>query len=178
MFFHAAALGLVTYFLLSVQTSDPVELVPVDAGFEDRGALGDSFKLLQKDLRKDNAFEKLYKVKGSDGIYVRKAGGLHAVFRNPEYVDTELGYFPIVPAGTVYCIGKMRPELLQQLGVLAKPTTRNQGGIEKAKMPPTRLSPPAQSKAYTGNKTIRFIDDEQYRRQRLTSFVLEIVLSQ
>lgn len=155
-----------------------MELVPVDAGVEDRGAFGSSFKLLQKDLRKDNAFEKLYRVKGSDGIYVRKAGGLYAVFRNPEYIDTEFGFFPIVPAGTVYCIGKMRPELVQQLGVLAKPTTRNQVDIGKAELPPLRWSPPAQSKVYTENKTIRFVDDEQYRRQRLTSFVLEIVLSQ
>ena len=156
---------------------EPVELLPVDSGFEDRSVLSESFKVQQNDMRVDTSFEKLYKVKGSDGIYVRKSGGLHAVFRNPEYLDTTDGAIPLVPAGTVYCIGSVRPELLNQLGGLATPIGLNHSEPAKPTELRIRWTPPAKAPANTIIRTIKFIDDEGYRRQRLTAFVLEIVLS-
>jgi hypothetical protein len=183
IFFHSLTIGLITYFLFVGQVQDPVELIPVDAGIEDRNTLSESFKLQQNDLRIDTSFEKLYRVKGNDGIFVRRSGGLHAVFRNPEYIDTTDGSIPIVPAGTIYCIGRVSSELLDQLSGLSTTCGLHTNGSSKTDEPKTdepkiRWTPPQKQTSTSAIKrTIKFIDDEEYRRQRLTSFVLELVLS-
>ena len=118
MFLHFTILSFISMTSFMLMQDDPIQLIPVDAGFEDRGSLSDSLRVVPKDLRQNQSFEQLYKVAGSNDIYVRKAGGLSAVFKNPVYIDAESGSIPIVPAGTVYCIGAIRPELLRQLGHL------------------------------------------------------------
>ena len=162
------------YLLMSMQVTDPIELIPVDAGVEDRGALSDSLRVAPKDLRQNQSFERVYRVKGSDDIYIRQAGGLRAVFKNPEYVESTHGNIAIVSAGTVYCIGEVSPLLLKQMGMLMEPRLQEivppEVEEDGANILPTRPSPPR-------TKTIRFLDDETYRRQRLMSFVMEIVLS-
>jgi hypothetical protein len=174
MIFHALTASFVCFLLL--QPSDPVELIPVDAGVEDRGALSDSLHVERSDMRQDQAFEKLYRIAGSDNVYVRKSGGLSAVFSTSAYVRTPNGDVPIVPAGTVYYIGEIPPELIQQLGVLQEPV--------EIPDPPTMIitTMATQQKSITLLKeptphhSIKFLDNETYRRQRLASFVLDIVL--
>jgi hypothetical protein len=180
MLFHTSIAGFIAYFLLlsqpTNQLANEVELIPVDAGYEDRGALSDSLRVERVDLRHDTAFETLYKVAGSDGVYVRKAGGLRAVFKNPAYFDTATGAIPLLPAGTVYSIGELNVALLGQLSKLST------GGISDRRVIPQRYTTGVKSVPITAQRTprgvFRFIDDEEYRRERLTSLVLGIVLSE
>ena len=111
-------------FLFVFQSTDPIQLIPVDGGVVDRGALSSSLQVQQTGYRQDSSFEKLYRIAGSEDVYVRTSGGLHAVFRSSEYMQTKDGEIPLVPAGTVYCIGKLRPEFIAQLGVLQSPRTQ------------------------------------------------------
>jgi len=173
MNFHAIVIPFTCFLLF--QHSNPIELIPVDAGVEDRGALSGSLRLEQADMRQDHAFEKLYKVAGSDDIYVRKSGGLSAIFRTSQYVQTPKGEIPIVPAGTVYCIGEIPPELIQQLGTLQKPLPDPESMVHPERVETISARIPIREK--TISQTFAFLDDEAYRRERLTSFVLEIVLS-
>ena len=172
VFYHTLAIPFACF--LFPQQSDPIELIPVDAGVEDRGALSDSFRVEQHTMRQDHAFEKLYKIAGSDDVYVRKSGGLSAVFRTSAYMHTSNGDIPIVPAGTVYYIGEIPPELIEQLGVLQEPL-ESQPSLVKAEMASQKKSFPI-TKIETPRITIAFLEDESYRRKRLASFVLDIVL--
>jgi hypothetical protein len=176
MLFHTSLLGFVAYFILLLQPAKEVELIPVDAGVEDRGALSGSLRVEPVDWRQNNDFEKLYRIAGSDGIFVRKAGGLRAVFRNPSYFDTRSGAIPIIPAGTVYSIGEINAELygqLKELSDIAAPDelviAQRYGFYEESVPITTRPSK---------RGSVRFIDDEQYRREKLTFFVINIVLGE
>ncbi len=150
----------------------PVELIPVDAGVEDVNNLSESLSIEPFDLRENQSFEQLFRVKGNPEIFVRRAGSLHAVFRDPHYVETIGGSLAMIPTGTIYCIGEVTQEVLDQLGVIAN------GETPKSKPVPDQLdaawnpAPPAIS--HSSLRTIRFLDDGQYRRRRLASFVLEI----
>jgi len=160
-------------FLLIAQTAPP-ELIPVDAGVEDRGALSSSFSVQLHDLRVDTSFEKLYKIAGSEGVYVRKSGGLTAVFHNSEYVRTHFGEMPVVPAGTVYCIGEIPAHLFLQLTEL-----QGEQDIPASMVQPERVVTKKKSSfkpTPISTHTFAFIENEAYRRQRLTAFVLEMVL--
>ena len=174
MIFHAIAIPF-TCFLLLYQP-DPIELIPVDAGVEDFGVLSDSLRVEQSSMRQDVAFEKLYKIAGRDDVYVRKSGGLSAVFRSSAYLRTSGGDIPIVPAGTVYCIGEIPPELIQQLGVLQEPVETPESPTMKKAVMATQQSSIAAVTESIPHHSIEFLDNETYRRQRLASFVLEIVL--
>ncbi len=75
---------------MMAQPANEVKLIPVEEGVADRGVLSESFHIEPLDLRQDVSFEQLYRVEGSEGVFVRKAGGLQAVFRNPDYLDVDL----------------------------------------------------------------------------------------
>ncbi len=155
--------------------ADPVEVVPVEGGVADRGSLSESLRVMPVDLRQNQSFEKLYKVVGNEDVYIRQAGGLRAVFKNPVYIDTESGSIPIVPAGTVYCIGEVTHDVLRQLGVLVSPDTKvleNKDSTEILQPQSYRSTP-----SRAPRNTIQFLDDETYRRQRLAMFVLDVVLN-
>lgn len=166
-------------FLFVFQSTDPIQLIPVDGGVVDRGALSSSLQVQQTGYRQDNSFEKLYRIAGSEDVYVRTSGGLHAVFRSSEYMQTKDGEIPLVPAGTVYCIGKLRPEFIAQLGVLQSPRTQETipEMMVQAELV-TVLTSPTPIKKKPMVRSIEFLENESYRRQRLASFVLEIVLSE
>jgi hypothetical protein len=176
MLFHTSIAGFIAYFILVLQPVKQVELIPVDAGYEDRGALSDSLRVIPLDLRQDTSFEKLYRVAGSDGVYVRKAGGLRAVFKNPTYFDSEVGLIPLLPAGTVYSIGELNVDVLGQLQQLSEQTipegliVAERYGFREGAIP---ITPRATRRGY-----IRFLKDEAYRRERLAFLVLKIVLSE
>ncbi len=163
---------------------EPVQLVPVDAGVEDRGVLSDSLRLVPKDMRVQQSFEQLFRVEGTEDVYVRRAGGLYAVFRDPIYADTAAGAVPLVPTTTVYCIGEVPVGALQQVGELASPrgtTKLPEGKADTEPLParvPLTLAPPRASGPPSAGRgsTIRFVEEEDYRRARLASFVLEALL--
>ena len=174
MHFHFLPLGIISIVILAMQNQTPVELEPVDGGIADRGSLSGSLRVVPVDLRQNQSFEKLYKVVGSDDVYIRQAGGLRAVFRNPVYIDTASGSIPIVPAGTVYCIGEVTQEVLKQLGILITPDIQFQDSVAPATLEPhqpRRITPSSAPR-----NTIKFLDDETYRRTRLALFVLDVVL--
>jgi hypothetical protein len=151
----------------------PVELTPVDAGVEDVNSLSQSLRLEPFDMRVNQSFEQLFRVEGSPEIYVRSAGSLHAVFRDPHYLETMGGAIPLVPTGTIYCIGEVTQEVLRQLGVIASGENTSENEYVSDQNGSTwNPAPPAVSSAQV--RTIRFLDDGQYRRRRLASFVLEI----
>jgi len=164
----------------SLFAHEPIELIPVDGGVVDRGALNASLLVQQSTFRQDNAFEKLYRVSGSNDIYVRKSGGLIAVFRHSEYKQTPAGEIPIVPAGTVYCIGEISPRMIRQIGELQEPHSTEvipdsmiQAELVTVIKPSVVMrKQPKQPKQHT----FEFLENEAYRRQRLASFVIEIVL--
>lgn len=172
VFYHTLAIPFACF--LFIEQSDPLELIPVDAGIEDRGALSDSFRVEQHNMQQDHAFEKLYKIAGSEDVYVRKSGGLSAVFRTSAYMQTSKGDIPIVPAGTVYYIGEIPPELIEQLGALQEPLG-TPSTLVKAEMA-TQKNSFTTKKKESPRKSIAFLEDESYRRERLASFVLDIVL--
>ena len=157
---------LTTILIASLCVSDPVELVPVDAGVEDRGALSTSLFVEPKDLRQNQSFERLYKVEGSEDVYVRKAGGLKAIFRSSQYAKIYGREVPIVPAGTVYVIGAIRPELVASMGGLSPSAEDTSTDPEVQTQQVKRTHVPA------GVRSLRFVEDEGYRRKRLASFVL------
>jgi hypothetical protein len=174
MYFHLLSIGIVSIAAVVLQQDNPVELIPVDGGVADRGSLSDSLRSMPMDLRQNQSFEKLYKVAGSEDVYVRQAGGLRAVFKNSAYIDTETGAIPIVPAGTVYCIGEVTHDVLRQLGVLVK--LENQ--LQEVQTSATDSYNPRRTTASRAPRnTIKFLDDESYRRKRLAMFVLDVVLN-
>ncbi len=175
MIYHALATAF-TCFLLLVEPEPPI-LIPVDAGVADRGALSTSLRVEQADFRQDRSFEKLYRVAGSPDIFVRKSGGLSAIFRSSEYVQTASGDIPIVPAGTVYCIGEIPRGLIQQIGKLQKPLPTPETMLQAKRASATK---PENVKAVAiepTRRTIKFLQNEVYRRKRLASFVLEIAIA-
>ena len=160
---------LLLYFTLQ---QSPVELEPVDAGVEDTSAISESLQVAQPDLKEDQSFEKLFRVKGSPEIYVRRAGALHAVFRDPLYAEIFSGTLPLIPTGTVYCIGEVTQQSLNQLGQIAKVVQEDDSEMNNQQN--EKWNPVSPGVSHTPIRSIRFIDDEQYRRARLVSFVLEI----
>jgi len=179
MFLHLTTLFIASFFSIGLSSTDPIELIPVDAGIEDRGSISGSLKVVQTNLQQNQSFEQLFRVAGSKDIYIRKAGGLRAVFRNPAYVGSGDNAIPLIPAGTIYCIGGVRPELLKQLGHLQKEDSEIEAWTqEDIPIKRKRQSSNRIPKVVPMSKTIQFIDNESYRRKRLTSFVLDIVLLQ
>ena len=174
MYLHLLPLGIISIAVIAMQNHNPVELEPVDGGIADRGSLSGSLRVMPVDLRQNQSFEKLYKVVGSDDVYIRQAGGLRAVFRNSTYVDTQSGSIPIVPAGTVYCIGEVTQEVLQQLGILITTDTQLLGTVTPSTVEPHQ--PRRITASSAPRNTIQFLDDESYRRRRLAMFVLDVVL--
>tara|TARA_X000001036_G_scaffold58953_3_gene48723 strand:- start:4582 stop:5112 length:531 start_codon:yes stop_codon:yes gene_type:complete len=171
----------IAYFVVVWQPSTSLELIPVEAGVEDRGALSSSFRSAPVDLRQDQSFEQLYRVAGQDGVYVRRSGGLYAVFKNPTYIDTRWGSIPTVPAGTVYSIGAIQSEMLGQLDTLASPVESDSLVHNEVDGFALQSQPRA---TFTGQFTpmstdgVRFLEDEPYRRQKLALLVLKIVLAE
>lgn len=83
-------------------------LKPVDPGVADVDPLGTSTRILPKDLRQPANFDRVYEVElNGKRFFVRAHGGVYAVFPRSDYVQTNRGAVPIVPAGTVYHLGSL-----------------------------------------------------------------------
>ena len=162
-----------TWFYCLLLQPIPIELTPVDAGVEDRTVLSESLRLEPYDMRENQSFEQLFRVEGSPEIYVRRAGSLHAVFRDPLYVETVGESVPLVPTGTIYCIGEVTRHVLDQLGVIASGENATVAEMSSEKEI-AKWNPIAPAITHAPLNSIRFLDDEGYRRRRLASFVLEM----
>lgn len=179
MYLHLTTLLIASFFSLGISQDEPIELIPVDAGTEDRGSISGSLKVVRTNLQQNQSFEQLFRVAGSKDIYIRKAGGLQAVFRNPVYFGSGDDAIPLVPVGTIYCIGGVRPELLKQLGQLQNDEDDFEEWTQKdIPIKRRRQAQQAKTSVVSHSKTIQFIDNESYRRKRLASFVLDIILVQ
>lgn len=175
MYLHFVIAGFISITSSLMWSGEPVALEPVEGGVADRGSLSDSLRIMPTDLRQNQSFEKLYRVVGSEGVYIRQAGGLRAVFKNPVYVDTVSGSMPIVPAGTVYCIGEVTQDVLRQLGILVAAEHPSELVLDRS-VNAESPEPIYPSMYKTNRRTIQFLDDETYRRQRLAMFVLDVAL--
>ena len=163
-------------FLFIVQPS-PLELIPVDAGIEDVGTLNASFKAQLQDFRIDNSFEKIYRVAGADGVYVRKSGALTAVFKNSSYIQSLGGEIPLIPAGTVYCIGEIPTSFIEQLVDLEQEQAPHPSRVEALSVEIKTGRLPFREQSVQTPREFAFIHNESYRRTRLASLVLKVVLS-
>ena len=90
--------------------------VPVPGG----PALGTSFRVQQVDLS-PSAFRNVYKVPGRDDLLMRTDGALYAVFDQSVYVRDPKAkgnvLKPIIPAATVFYIGKPNFRMIRGTGV-------------------------------------------------------------
>lgn len=78
-------------------------------GIDDQGPLGTSLQPGTIDLRTDNGWESVYSVPNGDGLLMRRAGGLSAVFTRSDYIPTRDGILTAVPPGVIFCIGDPTP---------------------------------------------------------------------
>jgi hypothetical protein len=108
----------------SAQISGLSDLDRVDQGFDDAGALMQSHRELNVDLRLSSSFEHVFRlpgagaaqrgpadIMGSEDLYMRVNGSLLAVFPRSIYVVGEEGVFASVPPGTVFYIGDLPPAI-------------------------------------------------------------------
>jgi hypothetical protein len=90
----------------------------VEAGFDDLGLLSRSSRIPMADLRRPDAWDRVYRMTAERGdLFARRNGGLTAVFPRSDYVFGRDGEVAVVPADTIYVIGDPPPWLLRQLGL-------------------------------------------------------------
>ena len=128
---------------------------PVDQGIEDTDPLRRSLRVLPEDLRQPTGFGHAYRVQGDPNMFMRRDGGLTAVFPHSTYQRVPGGISADIPAGTTFYIGqapwevdRARPGLLP-------------GEID-LRVPP---GPPTKSVVPYEPRTI--LTDEAFRRRRV-----------
>ncbi len=105
----AAVMSATTFAQAPAPIAEPAGLQPVDQGIEDIGALNTTLRVQRADLRVASDFDRVYRAPGNDNSLMRIDGALHAVFAESEYLRTEKGSKPIIPAGTTWVIGGASP---------------------------------------------------------------------
>jgi hypothetical protein len=153
----------------------------VEQGVEDIGPLGQSLETPMLDLRVPTGFERVYLAPDGSGNLMRINGALHAVFPRSEYIATQWGAMPVVPAGTVFHLGAPREWTIDANGVATDRATAPMGAS------PLRVSnridtsvggaDPAQSlrSEVASHTPPTVMTDEAYRRARMAS-ILEAAL--
>jgi len=161
------------------------DLKPVDAYVADSTVLSTSLMAVQFSLQQSYNFEQLMQSDSLGGQYVRRAGGLWAVSPSSTYMPTRSGYVPTIAPGTVFHIGN-----------LPVAATAGQGSTETQRHDPSidvpvvdaalyhvrdnggvRTLSAGQSPAIVASTeldkdgTVRFLQDEDYRRQVMLSLV-------
>lgn len=156
------------------QPGQPYE--EVQQGVEDIGPLGESFEIPMADLRVPTGFERVYRAPG--GGLMRVSGAIHAVFPRSEYVATQRGVIPVVPAGAVFYLGEPRVWALDEHG---EPTpARPTGSVAAsplridnrvtARVAPARAGGERERVSpWTDRETV--MSDEVYRRERLATIL-------
>jgi len=79
---------------------------PVDQGVEDTDPLRRSLRVLPDDLRRPTGFGRVYRVQGDPNLFMRRDGGLTAVFGQSSYQRVPGGIRADIPAGTTFFIGQ------------------------------------------------------------------------
>lgn len=77
----------------------------VEAGTEDIGGIATTLRTDPFDPRLPTAFQRVYRVPGSDTMLMRGNGALFAVFDTSTYKTSKGGTMPSLPPGTVFHIG-------------------------------------------------------------------------
>ena len=161
---------------LDMRTSD---LLPVDAFVADSTVLSTSLFGIQYGLQQSAQFEQLMQSQGRGGQYVRKAGGLYAMFPASTYQPTASGYVPTIPPGTVFHIGGLPPSQTQQGSNVQDPSRmatgmrahrndhRDLDGVPSS----PQVNAPAVEDPVVETVEVRFIVDEAYRRRTIQSLV-------
>ena len=106
--------------LISAAAAHGQELLkPIEQGVADVDPLSVSLRDLSVDLRQPIGFEQVYRVPGRPDLLMRADGGLYAVFPQSTYMESEAGAVPLVPAGTVFYLGRPQVSPLAWGGGLA-----------------------------------------------------------
>lgn len=105
---------------------------PIDQGLADRNPLGTSLRSLPQTIDAGRSFGRIYADPRRPGRYLRRQGGLSAVFPQSVYVGESADGIPIVPPGTVF-------ELGWEGSAAATPSPRTDA-------PPKELVPPGENR--------------------------------
>ncbi|MDG2291605.1 MAG: hypothetical protein P8L37_03025 [Phycisphaerales bacterium] len=160
---------------LDMRTTD---MVPVDAFVGDSTVLSTSLFGIQYGLQQSAQFEQLMQSQIHGGQYVRRAGGLYAMFPASTYQPTASGYVPTIPPGTVFHIGGLPPTQAQGPSVQDpsrmssdrhshRNDYRDLEGVASSPIVNVPVVPDAEEESVE----IRFIADEAYRRRTIQSLV-------
>ena len=183
---------------IDLRTAD---LQPVDAFVADMTVLSTSLRAVQFSLQQSYNFEQLMQSNLLGGQYVRRAGGLWTVSPTSTYMPTRSGYVPTIAPGTVFHIGNLpvapavgerSNEAQRHVPLIDAPAidapaidaaryqTRDTQGVRSlspGQSPPVVSLSPGQSPPVVApddmdkDGNVRFLLDEDYRRQVMLSLV-------
>lgn len=160
------------------------ELKPVEAYVEDTSALSTSLRDIQYGLQVPYGFDQLMQEDRPGGRYIRRAAGLWAIFPRSVYGRSEGGYVATIAPGTIFCIGEP-PRSNGNSSQQARPTSERHSQAFEAEaviaepsdgysetpgpQPSSKEAPPPFRQELV---QVRFLVDEEYRRDRMLSLVL------
>lgn len=163
------------------QNQNP-KMQAIDQGVADTGPLSVSERLMPKDLRVPSAFERVYRLSGKhSGQYARISGAITAVFPRSQYVLTDEGEVPVIPAGTIFYVGglpqdrRLTPEITFRRASNYFDTSArvlpDAPGAPRDFLPYSRNPPtvPIASALPVGKSSI--FTDEMYRRMRVADLL-------
>jgi hypothetical protein len=161
---------------LDMRTSD---LQPVEAFVGDSTVLSKSLYAVQYGLQQSANFEQLMQSSVHGGQYVRQAGGLYAMFPASTYLPTASGYVPTIPPGTVFHIGGLPPITIPQqqasdpsrMTSESLPHRHDQRDLEGVSSSLPVSDVPTATSPVEDPVCVRFIVDEEYRRQTMQSLI-------
>lgn len=117
----AAAASVVVPMCAAQESADSVwdAMRRVEPGRSDLGRLAVESRIEPVEMRLTEGFETLWRGAGRDGQmwFARRDGGVTAVFDRSDYVQTEFGQMPLIPAGTTFVIGEPDSILASRLGL-------------------------------------------------------------
>lgn len=188
----------------SLGASDPGQSVlppgakRVEQGVADDGPLKSSLRVIQPQLRLPQNFGDVYSFRDRDGKskYARVSGGLTAVFDQSEYVDTRDGTLPLIPAGTIFRLGRFKgfdevapPRTYTSPNLASMLDSGLQSTQVSSWVDPSRPDGAAQARAAVRTEPDRaetsrervppagMLSDESYRRARVRALMAEALQS-
>ncbi len=103
------AIAILVLSLTSTVVGQSDDLRPLDQRVEDTSPLSRSLRTIERGLSVPTGFNQVYRFPGQEDLYMRINGGIHAVFPQSVYSSGRNGPVPLIPAGTIFYIG--RPDL-------------------------------------------------------------------
>lgn len=153
---------LMAFVIAAALAVPPRDMRPVTEGTVDQTPLARDLSVHSRDLRVPTGFDNIYEVAQPNGRrpkFARIHGALVAEFPRSEYVSTQYGRLPVVPAGTRYKF-------------LRSPMPVDEGAPETSRRP-TNLSADGQVKTtepsvVSGESSDSMWQSEHVRRARVT----------